>query len=94
MNHECSPSHTCRREGINWAVDDALARGKPAVISMSLGGGGSNRYDAIIESAFNRGVLTVVAAGNSNADACNYSPASTRLALTVGATTSADTKSR
>ena len=73
---------------------DANVRNKPAVISMSLGGGGGGRFDSIVEWAFNQGVLTVVAAGNSNADACNYSPASAPLAITVGSTTSSDTKSR
>ena len=34
----------------------------------------------------------VVAAGNSNADACNYSPASEPSAITVGATTSSDAR--
>ena len=34
-----------------------------------------------------------VAAGNSNANACNYSPARTAHALTIGATTSTDTRS-
>ncbi len=34
----------------------------------------------------------VVAAGNSNADACNYSPSSEPSAITVGATTSSDAR--
>jgi subtilisin family serine protease len=38
------------------------------------------------------GVTVVVAAGNDNANACNYSPARERSAITVGATTSADTR--
>ena len=79
--------------GIEWAVENALQRGKPAVLSMSLGGNGGGRYDQVIEQAFNQGVLTVVAAGNSNADACSYSPASAPLAITVGATTISDSKS-
>ena len=73
---------------------DANTRNKPAVISMSLGGGGAGRFDAIVEWAFYHGVLTVVAAGNDNDDACRYSPASAPLAITVGATTRVDAKSR
>lgn len=80
-------------EGIEWAVADARARGKPAIISMSLGGGGGGRFDSIVAWAADQGVLTVVAAGNSDADACNFSPASAPLALTVGATTRTDAKS-
>ena len=33
-----------------------------------------------------------IAAGNSNANACNYSPARTAAAITVGATTSSDAR--
>jgi aqualysin 1 len=40
----------------------------------------------------NKGVTMVVAAGNNNASACNYSPASEPSALTVGATDSGDTR--
>ena len=79
--------------GIEWAVSDAKARGLPAVLSMSLGGNGANRYDGVINAAYDEGVLTVVAAGNSNGNACSYSPASTPLAVTVGSTTRSDSKS-
>ena len=79
--------------GIEWAVEDSKERGKPAVLSMSLGGGGGGRFDRIINWAYDEGVVTVVAAGNSNDDACNYSPASTPNAITVGSTESTDTKS-
>ena len=39
-----------------------------------------------------RGVTYAVAAGNSNANACNYSPALDLAAITVGATTSSDAR--
>merc|ERR1711963_822656 len=37
--------------------------------------------------------VVVVAAGNSNSDACNFSPAFADNAITVGSTTSTDTRS-
>jgi subtilisin family serine protease len=46
--------------------------------------------NSAVAGAVSKGVTMVVAAGNSTADACNYSPASEPSALTVGATTSGD----
>jgi subtilisin family serine protease len=60
------------------------------VANMSLGGGASSTLDAAIQTSINRGVTYAIAAGNSNANACNYSPARVGAALTVGATTSTD----
>ena len=37
--------------------------------------------------------VTVAAAGNSNADACRYSPAGERSIVTVGSTTTGDARS-
>lgn len=53
----------------------ALYGSKPAVVSMSLGGGASSLVDNAVRSLFNRGFFVSVAAGNSNDNACNYSPA-------------------
>jgi hypothetical protein len=57
---------------------------------MSLGGGASNSLDTAVANSVAAGVTYAVSAGNSSADACNYSPARTPSALTVGARTSAD----
>ena len=65
----------------------------PKVMSMSLGGGYSQAINDAVESATEAGVTVVVAAGNSNTDACNFSPASAPSAITVGSTTSSDTRS-
>merc|ERR1719162_2325280 len=61
---------------------------------MSLGGNGADPgYSTVIDAAVNNGVTVVVAAGNSNSDACNFSPAFARNAITVGSTTSRDARS-
>ncbi len=44
------------------------------VASMSVGGSFNPFVDQGIEDAVKAGVVVSVAAGNSNADACNYSP--------------------
>ena len=77
------------------AIDWVTANGvKPSVISMSLGGSGADPgYTASIGAASNAGITVVVAAGNSNGDACNFSPAFTPLAITVGSTDSLSRRS-
>ncbi len=64
----------------------------PAVVNMSLGGGASTTLDTAVVAVINDGVSVVVAAGNSNRDACRFSPARVPAAVTVGATTSTDTR--
>ncbi len=77
--------------GINWVIENHAAN-VPAVANMSLGGGASSSLDAAVANAVADGVTFVVAAGNSNADACAYSPARAPSAITVGATTSTDAR--
>jgi cerevisin len=43
-----------------------------------------------VNNAVKKGLHVVVAAGNNGVDACNESPASAKLAMTVGASTSSD----
>jgi len=59
---------------------------KKSVANMSLGGSFSAALNAAVGNAIAKGVVFVVAAGNSNDDACGYSPASERTAISVGAT--------
>ncbi|MGD8110670.1 S8 family serine peptidase [Vibrio sp. TRT 17S01] len=72
--------------GIIAGIDWVAAQGNIEVINMSLGGSGSSSaMDDAIEAAFNNGVTVVVAAGNSNADSANYTPANSPYAITVSA---------
>lgn len=78
--------------GITWASGGSIA-GVPTnptparVINMSLGGYGSCTADwqTAIDAAVARGTVVVVAAGNSNADASGFSPASCNNVITVAA---------
>lgn len=75
-------------DGYNWAVNNITktsGRAGKSVISMSLAGGKSDAFNTAIANAYKKGVLTIVAAGNSGDDAANYSPASAPSAITVGA---------
>lgn len=74
--------------GVDWVAGSTA---RPAVANMSLGGAKSSAVNAAVAGAVGSGVTMAVAAGNSTADACNYSPASEPTAITVGATTRTDT---
>lgn len=73
--------------GVDWVSGNAI---KPAVANMSLVGGSSRSLDTAVNNSITVGVTYIVAAGNSNADACCYSPAKVTAAVTVGAATSTD----
>ncbi len=77
--------------GVNWVTSNHAA-GQPAVANMSLGGGASTALDQAVSNSIADGVTYALAAGNSNANACNSSPARTPNAITVGATTSSDAR--
>lgn len=75
--------------GVDWVAGSSL---RPAVANMSLGGGQSTSVNTAVANAVLAGVTMVVAAGNDNRNACNFSPASTPSAITVGATTNTDSR--
>jgi subtilisin family serine protease len=75
--------------GVNWVTANAFG---PSVANMSLGGGASTALDDAVRNSVASGVTYVVAAGNSTANACNYSPARVAEAITVGATTTNDSR--
>jgi len=74
--------------GMRWVADNhaLMHPDEDAVASMSLGGGNSPSLIAEAQYLFESGVSVVVAAGNSDSDACNYSPANAPNAITVGST--------
>ena len=76
--------------GMDWV---RLNHIKPAVANMSLGGGYSSSVNTAANNLSNAGVFVAVAAGNSNANACNYSPASAANVTSVASSTSSDAKS-
>ncbi|AKL70719.1 secreted serine protease [Streptomyces sp. Mg1] len=75
--------------GIDWVTRNAV---KPAVANMSLGGRANPALDTAVRNSIASGITYAVAAGNEYTDASTRSPARVAEALTVGATTSSDTK--
>jgi subtilisin family serine protease len=75
--------------GIDWVTANHAG---PSVANMSLGGPSHAALDAAVAISVDSGVTYAVAAGNESTDACSRSPASEPSAITVGATTSTDTR--
>merc|ERR1712176_1019155 len=91
LSDQGSGSWSWSYEALDWLATSSV---RPAIASMSLGGTGvvSGMKDAV-DAAVSAGVTVVVAAGNSNADACGFSPAYVPNAITVGSTDSTDARS-
>lgn len=89
--------------GVEWAAKSHIESVKAAkagkrkgfkgsVANMSLGGGKTKALDDTVNAAVAVGIHFAVAAGNDNADACNYSPAAADKAVTVGASAIDDSR--
>lgn len=90
LNCSGSGSNSGVIAGVDWVRLNHIA---PAVANMSLGGGASSALDTAVNNLSNAGVAIAVAAGNSNVNACNSSPARAANAITVGSTTQTDARS-
>lgn len=77
-------------ETVQAAKDGKKKNFKGSTANMSLGGGKSTTLDLAVNAAVDAGLHFAVAAGNDNADSCNYSPAAAENAVTVGASTLLD----
>jgi subtilisin family serine protease len=67
-------------------VSNVGKTGRLGVINLSLGSSYSRSVNNAVNGAVNANIVSAVAAGNDNSNACNYSPASAVSAITVGAT--------
>ncbi|MBB5954148.1 subtilisin family serine protease [Saccharothrix tamanrassetensis] len=75
--------------GVNWVAQNAV---KPAVANMSLGGSADTATDTAVRNLVAAGVTTAVASGNDNSNACNYSPARVREAISTNASNRSDAR--
>lgn len=82
-------------DGVNyvtWHRAQPAQQGIPALANMSLGGSENRAVEAAVRNSIRAGVTYIVAAGNGNGDAGNYSPAGVSEAITVGATDQSDSR--
>jgi len=75
---------------LDWAVRDALKRGKPAVMTMSLGGDRDELLDRAAQRAKGHGFTVVTASGNDAGDSCDMSPGADPAAISVAASDETD----
>lgn len=96
VSESCEDSLTVGYAGwaFNYVKDNAA---RPAVINLSFAAplncgffGCGNLYEDQIRNTINSGVVVVLAAGNTNTNACNSTPARVTQAITVGATNRSD----
>jgi serine protease len=77
--------------GLDYIFGEKMANPTvPMVINLSMG---SNKDDGVnerIDQVILAGITTVVSAGNQGSNACDYTPASVKRAIAVGATTRFD----
>ncbi|KAG8706486.1 subtilisin-like serine protease, partial [Ceratobasidium sp. 395] len=71
--------------GVEYAMKQAQASGRPSIAVMSLGGSKTESVDSAVRAAIANGLHFVVAAGNYNLPAERFSPADVKEANTIGA---------
>jgi len=77
--------------GIDWVTGNHTSG--PAVANMSLGAQGSDAAtETAVRNSINDGVTYGLASGNSNSNACNFTPARVTEAITVNASTRTDAR--
>lgn len=79
-------------EGIEWVAENAV---RPAVVNYSVGCRSAcsiPSVDAAVKNLVASGITWVSAAGNTNDDACRYSPQLVPETITVGNSTRTDAK--
>ena len=80
-------------DGMNWVATNHKFSKGPGTVNMSLGGSVNQSINDAVNDLVDAGISVIVAAGNSDADACYYSPASAEKAITIGSTTITDQRS-
>jgi len=95
LNSQGSGTLSSLLGGVDYVTEQKKKNpNQPMVINMSITGSArSQSLDDAVNESDQAGIVFVTAAGNSYADACNFSPAAATPAITVGSTTITDERS-
>ncbi|KAF9121833.1 hypothetical protein BGW39_010223 [Mortierella sp. 14UC] len=96
LNYEGTATLSQVLAALDWVIkQNASSSNRHNVVNLSLGAGYSKVLNSAVDALVQSGMFIVAAAGNGNKrnigqNACNYSPASTPTAFTVGSTNITD----
>ena len=77
-------------DGLDYISGVVPVRGRPAIISMSLGGSYYTVVDEMVERLVEEGITVIAGAGNRRDDACSVLPAGSNSSITVAGSNSMD----
>lgn len=92
LNHEGTSTLSQILSALDWVIkQNARSSNHLNVVNLSLGAGYSKVLNSAVDALVQSGMFIVAAAGNGDENnvgqnACNYSPASSPMAFTVGST--------
>lgn len=90
MNGQGIGDYSTIIEALSWVSRDAKSKqGQKSVVNLSIGGIYNDILNEAVNALIRQGVHVVVAAGNTNENACFTSPASSK-AIVIGASDSQD----
>jgi hypothetical protein len=94
LNNEGYGSWSDIIKGLSYISHEERRANRTNIVNMSISGQSSDIMNMAVESLVKQGLVVVVAAGNDGRNACQNSPASSPIAITVGSSGITDNYSR
>lgn len=90
LNCQNSGAWSVVLDGLDHVSRVVVQRGRPAVVSLSLGGDHFSVVNSAIQRLHSEGIFSASAAGNEQDDACTRTPASSEYTFAVGGSSRQD----